>query len=227
MSAWHSLAHAESAATGQSARSCPHFQVHVPVCEADCRQPQSALDPGARLRPGLPGRGVRGRQEPALAGGGQRGRGPAVTWLASGFSVGGEGVLPLHGGLRSSGVSGPGQLGPTRVGGLLKVSKVPRLGSWHEALGDHTVAVGLENSSAATTTGSALLLVPDTAPAFLGCRPESELRLSQRIVWSGNALPKRSFLVGLAQGSLCRPKRRRANRRCLKSSLLQLGLFCF
>lgn len=65
MSAWHSLAHAESAATGQSARSCPHFQVHVPVREADCRQLQSALDPGARLRPGLPGRGVRGRCEPA------------------------------------------------------------------------------------------------------------------------------------------------------------------
>lgn len=69
MSAWHSLAHAESAATGQPARSCPHFQVHVPVREADCRQLQSALDPGVRLWPGLPGRGVRGRREPALAGG--------------------------------------------------------------------------------------------------------------------------------------------------------------
>lgn len=74
--------------------------------------------------------------------------------------MGREGVLPLQGGLRPSAVSGPGQRGPTGAGALLKVSReVPRLRNWHEARGDHTVAVWPGNSSAAPTTGSELLLV--------------------------------------------------------------------
>lgn len=139
--------------------------------------------------------------------------------LSGWFLEGREGVLSLQGGLRPSGVSGPGQLGPTGAGGLLKVSKmVPRLRNWHEALGDHPVAVWLENSSAAATMGNTLLLVlrsflaPVThraGPWHSTCfpweqaqwegvsRPESELRVSQLMVWSGKSLLKESFLMGL------------------------------